>query len=59
MINKLKELFLKKEKKKGSINSDTEIEDKDINYFNDIVYSKPKLSITLTATLAQLLGYWN
>jgi hypothetical protein len=30
-----------------------------INYFNDIVYSKPKLSITLTATLAQLLGYWN
>ncbi len=30
-----------------------------VNYFNDIVYSKPKLSITLTATLAQLLGYWN
>ena len=31
MINKLKELFLKLEKKKGSINSDTEIEDKDIS----------------------------
>ena len=30
-----------------------------INYFTDIVYSKPKLTITLTATLAQLLGYWN
>jgi len=31
MINKLKELFLKLEKKKGSIDSDTEIEDKDIS----------------------------
>ena len=30
-----------------------------INYFTDLVYSKPKLVITLTATFSQLLGFWN
>jgi len=30
-----------------------------INYFTDIVYSKPKLAIALSATFSQLLGYWN
>ena len=30
-----------------------------INYFTDLVYSKPKLAIALSATFSQLLGYWN
>ena len=37
------------------LNSDNEA----IDYFTDLVYSKPKLAITLSATFAQVLGYWN
>ena len=30
-----------------------------IDYFTDLVYSKPKLAIALSATFSNLLGHWN